>query len=481
MPQKQTGTRSSGSVNTPPAVTSPATTARNVVRPGTPSPFLTHEFNTRGVADVIVLLSQHVRHAPPPKLAKPVDLGGSLRLAATLGSTNPGSVVQTLSAHFISSERSYRNGLYRALSSAPKAPRLAAGLSLSAQKASLAEPAPARYFPRLGVMLGTVNTEGYQALRAHEHVEQVLFVPRLQLIRPTDFSTAKLTRKLTWGIKALKADKLWKQGLTGKGVKVGHLDTGVDGKHPALKKALEDFAYFDEMGTMQTPSPAPFDTDKHGTHTAATIAGRPVKGLHVGVAPGALLNSACVIEGGDVIARVLGGMDWAIGKGVRILNMSLGIQGWHSDFLALTKILRESNILPVFAVGNEGPNTSRSPGNYVEALSVGAADESGHVAWFSSSERVAVEDGWQVPDLVGPGTGIISAAAGGGYLQLDGTSMATPHISGLAALLMQAKPDKTIDEVESAIFQSCKLGQLTPDRANRGMPDAVEALKLLGG
>ena len=195
------------------------------------------------------------------------------------------------------------------------------------------------------------------------------------------------------------------------------------------------------MGRAIQPAPKPHDSDEHGTHTAGTIAGRPVGGRHVGVAPGARLASAIVIEGGDAIARVLGGMDWALGLGARVLSLSLGFRGWWPDFLAVTRVLRQKGVLPVFAVGNEYAGSSRSPGNYPEALSVGACGEDDRVADFSSSQRFNRKKDPVVPDLVAPGVGIVSAKPGGGYQAMDGTSMATPHVAGLAALLLEAEPE----------------------------------------
>jgi subtilisin len=189
-----------------------------------------------------------------------------------------------------------------------------------------------------------------------------------------------------------------------------------------------------------------------------------------------------VIEGGDVVARVLGGMDWAVGLGVRILSLSLGLRGFWEDFLPLTRLLRERNVLPVFAVGNEGPGTSRSPGNYPEALSVGASDRDGRVADFSSSQRFRRRREPLVPDLVAPGVDVVSArpGPGGGYQAMDGTSMATPHVAGLAALLIEARPDRSAAEIEAAIFRSCERARgMTRPRANRGMPDALRALAAL--
>lgn len=261
---------------------------------------------------------------------------------------------------------------------------------------------------------------------------------------------------------------------------MGHLDTGVDGKHPALRRALAAFAEFDDFGRRVRPIPRPHDTDDHGTHTAGTIAGRPVQGRSIGMAPKALLCSAIVIEGGDVVARVLGGMDWAIGQGVKILSMSLGFRGWWDDFLPLTRILRARGILPVFAVGNEGPGTSRSPGNYSEALSVGAVDPNRRVASFSSSDRFRRLRDPVVPDLLAPGVDVVSAKPRGGYQAMDGTSMATPHVAGLAALLWQARPAASVARLEQAILRSCVLPPgASPARYGKGIPHGPTAMQFL--
>ena len=225
------------------------------------------------------------------------------------------------------------------------------------------------------------------------------------------------------------------------------------------------------LGFEMSPAPAARDSGDHGTHTAATIAGRPVQGRHVGMAPGAMLASALVIEGGNAVARVLGGMDWAVGQRVRILSMSLGFRGWWEDFIPISRILRRRQVLPIFAVGNEGPGTSRSPGNYSQALSVGAIERDKTVADFSSSQEFTRSRDRIVPDLVGPGVAVTSARPGGGWQEMDGTSMATPHIAGLAALLMQARPKATIARVERAIFESCVRSAV--DAARSGQPGAA--------
>jgi subtilisin family serine protease len=206
-----------------------------------------------------------------------------------------------------------------------------------------------------------------------------------------------------------------------------------------------------------------------------------VAGKSIGIAPGAELYSAAVIEGGNVVARILAGLDWAVKNSVRVVSLSLGLPGYHDDFHELMAALRARGVLPVCAVGNEGPGTSRSPGNYDVVLSVGACDQNLRVAYFSSSETFAQPVARQVPDLVGPGVGVISAKAGGGFISMDGTSMATPHIAGLAALLFQAKPSATVAQVEQAIFQSCTPSPDGQVRGGRGLPNAPRAYTILTG
>lgn len=338
-----------------------------------------------------------------------------------------------------------------------------------------------RIYPRLGLALGIVDAEGARALRDHPQVEAVHAALDLSLIRPVKVAPARASESPTWGISRLNVPALWANGIDGKGGIVGHLDTGVDGSHPALKRAIAAFAEFDMAGN-EVPGAKPHDSGEHGTHTAGTIVGRPLPRRAFGVAPGARLASALVIEGGQVIARILAGLEWIISQNARVLSMSLGLRGYTAAFQELIDALRRNNVLPVIAVGNEGPDTSRSPGNYANVLSVGACAENDTVADFSGSQRFNRTDDPFVPDLVAPGADVLSCIPDGKFARMDGTSMATPHVAGLAALLLQAKPDASAADIEAAILKSCQLPGTMPDyRANRGVPDAVEAVKLLTG
>jgi subtilisin len=262
-------------------------------------------------------------------------------------------------------------------------------------------------------------------------------------------------------------------------VRVGHLDTGVDAAHPTLKGRVAAFAEWDVLG-RRVEGAEPHDTDIHGTHTAATLAGKAVGGRSVGVAPECELYAGLVIEGGSALARVLGGMEWMLESGIRVLSVSLGWRGYNPTFLTVTRRLRQQGVLPIFAIGNEGPGTSRSPGNYPETLSVGASSRQKRVAPFSSSIRFNRDIDPDQPDLVAPGVGVISARRGGGYLKMDGTSMATPHVAGIAALLWQARPDATVDQIELAIRQTATPPvDEDPLRYGNGLINPLAALAAL--
>jgi len=444
------------------------------------TPLIEEQLSATGIAQVIVVLN-----VSPATAATAEGLGLAKPVKPAAATPPLESLASALAGYFVSSELSQDTALAKWGASRP-ARRSALGgkrgATLETAGATVeSSPPPMRLFKNLGLLLGTTDRKGLAAITADPRVRSCTGAPPISLIRPVVSAPSKLAGPVTWGLERLGIPTVWKAGFTGKGVLVGHLDTGVDGGHPALKGAIGKFAEFNLLGNPVAGA-KPHDSDEHGTHTAGTILGRKVRTTAFGVAPEAKLASALVIEGGNVIARILGGMDWIVGLGAKILSMSLGLRGYQEDFLPVTQVLRERGVLPVFAVGNEGPGTSRSPGNYPEALSVGASDELDHVADFSSSQRFQRPKEPLVPDLVAPGTNVISAVPGGGYAQMSGTSMATPHVAGLAALLWQAKMTATVDEIETAIFKSCQRPPgMLEERGNRGIPNGPGALAALLG
>jgi subtilisin len=409
-------------------------------------------------------------------------------LEDTVNAIGYAKVIVTLKATAVAATTSNREGAIQdhfIVPSEPQAESLALSARLSASRSfRRTEPSASRrvrVYQNLGLAIGYVNANGLAALEADPQIEKVVKAPELSLIRPVEAHAAKLAAGTSWGIQRLKADRLWAAGFTGKGVLVGHLDTGVDATHPALSGAIGSFAEFDMAGD-KVPNAKPSDSAEHGTHTAGTIVGRIGPKGSFGMAPEAKLASAMVIEGGQVIDRILAGMDWVIGEGVRIMSMSLGLRGYTPAFQAIIDALRAANVLPVIAIGNEGPNTSRSPGNYANVLSVGAIDANDQVAGFSGSQQFDRPENPLAPSLVGPGVTVLSCVPGGQYKTMDGSSMATPHIAGLAALLLQAKPTATATDLEQAIVGSCTLPAGMPQaRGSHGVPDAERAFAILTG
>lgn len=419
-------------------------------------------------------------------LAEPRVEGGGPRAAARRTPLPPGARVvvphKARAPERIAAQPLPAGTLARMLSNF-RVPEEGRNQAISRQRGTRAA-APVRYFPHLGMLLGTTDTRGRGRLAADPDVVAVAPLPPITSI-PSVGPARRLeepTALVTWGIRSLQIERLWRQGLSGAGVLVGHLDTGIDGRHPAFAPdAIASFTFFDFAGDERPATTIAYDTGRHGTHTAGTIVGRPVDGRAVGIAPGAALASAIVIEGGDIARRVIAGIDWALGSGVRIINLSLGVFGRDPGWGNVVARVRSRGVLPVVAIGNEGPGTSRSPGNDPLALSVGAVGRDGSVAAFSSSQWFPGQAMDQVPDLVAPGVEVQSAEAGGRWLVQAGTSQAVPHISGLAALLWEARPDATIDEIEQAILGSCSQVGPDPRRGGRGVPDGPLALASLTG
>ena len=339
------------------------------------------------------------------------------------------------------------------------------------------------YLPNLGILVGSVDRKGNTALgrKIGKGLDAVIPLPELSLIRPAEGAAlAGPPDGIGWGVSKLGAPKLWDQGITGSGVLIGHLDTGVDDVHPVLNGAVDAYAEFDLIGQQLAGAKAR-DSAWHGTHTAGLIAGRDAGGRRYGMAPEAKLACAMVIEGGKVAARVLAGMDWCVGQDIKILSMSLGLRGFDPQFQTIMGLVAQRGILPIIAIGNEGPQTSRSPGNYPEALSVGATDVQDNI-WPDSSSQTLLQPvpPRVVPDVIAPGAEIWSSQPGGGYRSASGTSMAAPHVAGLAALLWQKKPEATAAEIREAILNSCvRPAAVVSARGNRGIPDATLALAQL--
>ncbi|WP_371193488.1 S8 family serine peptidase [Glaciecola sp. SC05] len=338
------------------------------------------------------------------------------------------------------------------------------------------------YFPLLGIAYGAVNQLVLEKLETNRAVDDIQSVSdSLGLIQPVpdeDTDDGQQDKEVAWGVERMGAPQLWKQGLTGKDILVAHMDTGVDTTHPALSDVVISNRMVSIDGQDVSEQAVYSDSSSHGTHTAATIAGRNVAGQPlVGMAPGASLASATVINGGDTFARLLAGLEFALAANARILSISLGISPFDDSLVGIMNTLRTQQLLPIVAIGND-PMSSASPGNYTNVLSVGATDKGDRVAPFSGSAKMS---GFGAgPTLCAPGKNILSAVPGGGYKTLNGSSMAVPHVAGLAAMLLEAEPYATSDQIQQAIVESCSNpANISSDRIGAGIPNALKALERL--
>jgi subtilisin family serine protease len=273
------------------------------------------------------------------------------------------------------------------------------------------------------------------------------------------------------GTTQIGAPAAWHAGLTGAGVTVGILDSGVDANHPDLAGKVVEARDF--TGTR----PDAGDDIGHGTHVAGIIAGTGAasNGMFRGVAPDAKLISGkvCAILGvviGCPDSAVIAGMEWIAPK-VRVVNVSLGgasTDGTDPMSLAVDHLTAQFGTLFVAAAGdaNDPVASITAPAAADAALAVGSVDSQDQTSSFST-RGPRLGDRAMKPDIAAPGEGIVSARAAGtpdgdldpvdaNYAILSGTSIATPHVSGAAAILVQQHPDWSGAQIRSALMSTAK-------------------------
>ncbi|HAT72602.1 MAG TPA: peptidase S8 [Elusimicrobia bacterium] len=276
-------------------------------------------------------------------------------------------------------------------------------------------------------------------------------------IRP---ETDPAQKEIPWGVKRLNAAAAWDY-TAGKDVKVAIVDTGMDFNHPDL--AANYKGGYNAIISTATP----LDDHGHGTHVAGTIgAAQDHKGV-VGVAPKAALYGVKVLDkrGSGQYSWIVAGIEWAIMNDMDVINMSLG---GGSGTEAMKQIMIKANqagVTVVCAAGNDSGQVNY-PARYPQAVAVSASDSSDKLASFSSKgPEIAV---------IAPGVDIYSTKLGGGYRLMSGTSMACPHVAGLAALAVGAGA-KTPDEVRAMLKAAATpLPGLKPTDQGAGLVDAVK-------
>lgn len=354
-------------------------------------------------------------------------------------------------------------------------------------------------------------------------VESITFDAVVQAppLVPAAFSTP------IWNISRIKAPDLWNAGITGSGVVVANLDTGVDVTHPDLQAAWRGGActwppYCDSWYDPYPRPPVPPDADPsystephdnagsstgHGTGTMGIMVGASAASAY-GVAPAAQWIGAKIFSDSGTASTsiIIGALQWILCPGCDpaaagcvcapspdVVNNSWGepAAGCSYDPALDTAIqnVMAAGIAVVFSAGNSGPapSTSISPANYPGIFAAGATDSSDLIASFSSRGPSACDDS-KFPHVVAPGVGIYTSAPAGAYHSVDGTSFSAPHVAGAMALLLSAFPTLTPATMKTVLEQAAlHLTALPPDDAvpnnvyGYGLIDVSGALSFIVG
>jgi len=272
----------------------------------------------------------------------------------------------------------------------------------------------------------------------------------------------------------------------GEGIEVAIIDTGIDYTHPDLGGCFGPGCRVVAGWDFVNNDADPRDDHGHGTHVAGIVG---ASGSMMGVAPGVRFHAYKVITaiGWGLESWIIAGIERAVDPDrnpdthdpVDVINLSVGGPG-NADSPASQAVDEAvaTGVVCVVAAGNEGTFFSvASPGAARRALTVGASDQGGNVAAFSSRGPAPAD--WAIkPDVVAPGVAISSTWPGGGYMILSGTSMATPFVAGSAALLKQAHPDWTPDEIKAALMTTAAPVGATPYEGGAGLIREANAAAL---
>ncbi|MGM0876437.1 MAG: S8 family serine peptidase [Bacillota bacterium] len=280
----------------------------------------------------------------------------------------------------------------------------------------------------------------YSALLTANEIEAIRSKPNIEMINIEKPVTITSTQSKDWGHEAIGVPTMLNASLTGKNVKIAIIDTGIDGAHPDLnvaggKNFIENNSnYKDDNG--------------HGTHVAGIIASLNNEFGTLGVAPNSSIYALKFLDsnGEGSTTDLANAIDWAIEHNIDILNMSFGFTGSDPIISELLNKAYMNNMLIVGAAGNEGLNSVAFPASNRNVIAVGAINKQKQLAAFSNT-------GPQL-EVTAPGVGVISTYINNQYKYMDGTSMATPYVSGYLALLMEKYPTKTNAEIRSLLTKN---------------------------
>ena len=272
------------------------------------------------------------------------------------------------------------------------------------------------------------------------------------------------TQVIQWGVNRVQAPAAWAKSR-GAGVKVVVIDTGLDMTHPDLAGNIKG-------GWNAITKTNDFNDDHgHGTHCGGNIAALDNSIGIVGVTPKAELYGVKVLDanGSGTFDDVIAGMQWAVDNHMEVASMSLGADQGNPALADMVKAMKNAGVTLIAASGNSGGAVG-FPGGYPEAIAVAAGDNNDQLADFSSrGPEVAV---------IAPGVDIYSLSKNGGYETMSGTSMATPHVAGLAVLYLSKHKGASPDQVRAALSAaSTKLPGVPDVGQGAGLPSAVKLVK----
>ncbi|MFC0113131.1 S8 family serine peptidase [Kibdelosporangium aridum] len=318
-------------------------------------------------------------------------------------------------------------------------------------------------------IVNTIKVTGDAALvdeiAARPEVKQILPERSYELPQPTPAEELAQINAVEWNIDRVRANKVWSDfSVRGENVVVANIDTGVQYTHPALVGKYRgnkgdgtfdhNYNWHDPSKVCGNPSLAPCDNNNHGTHTMGTMVGDDGGANQVGVAPNAkwiaakgceassCSNTALLSSGQFIVAPTdLNGQNPRPDLAPDVVNNSWGGGGNNPWYQATVDAWVAAGIFPAFSNGNSGAlgcNSSGSPGDYAVSYSAGAFDVNNAIASFSS--RGPGAGGLIKPNIAAPGVAVRSSITNNGYGSISGTSMASPHVAGVVALIWSASP-----------------------------------------
>lgn len=325
-----------------------------------------------------------------------------------------------------------------------------------------------RYLKHIGAFIGEFPEDVWAKHFEQRYKGMLYSEPDIQVKigEPHVGQILQTSRGIPWGVERIDAHRAWPETM-GKGVKVAVIDTGIAFDHPALARNYRG-------GTnILSPFFPPYDYNGHGTHVAGTIGARKNPTGVIGVAPRAHLYAAKAFnrKGSANLSDLLAAINWCIDNRMNVINMSFGMDKMSESLKRAIQKARHNGIIMVAAAGNQGSNGKLDfPARYPETIAVTATGKNNQLASFSNTGREV--------HLAAPGEKITSSWINGGTRELSGTSMAVPHVVGIAALMLAKNPHLSPSDVDAIMSQGCTPLRQTSTR-RLGIVNAFRSVEML--